>query len=179
MKTLPISVALIATASAALLTTLAPPAQAADLQRGGYLVNAFGCVHCHAALVMGPKGPEVDWKRGLSGHPQDMKLPPAPPAQGPWIGGTAATRTAFWGPWGVSYAANLTPDRETGIGSWSAQIFLASMREGKHLGVGRPLLPPMPWDAIGQLSDADLTAMYDWLMAQPPVRNQVPEPAAP
>jgi hypothetical protein len=53
------------------------------------------------------------------------------------------------------------------------------MRTGKHLGVGRPLLPPMPWNAIGQLDDRDLRAMLAYLKAQPAVSNAVPQPRPP
>ena len=56
--------------------------------------------------------------------------------------------TAWAGPWGVSYAANLTPDKRTGIGAWTADQFIKTMRTGKHLGVGRPVLPPMPVEAV-------------------------------
>lgn len=149
------------------------------VQRGGYLVHAMGCADCHTPLKMGPKGPAPDLSRGLSGHPQDAGLPPAPAAQGPWLWGGAATMTAFWGPWGVSYAANLTPDRETGLGNWTAQDFIKAMRTGKHVGASRPILPPMPWQALGKLNDGDLKAVFAYLTAQPAVRNQVPQPLAP
>jgi len=48
--------------------------------------------------------------------------------------------TARAGPWGVSYAANLTPNKRTGLGGWTADQFIRTMRTGKHLGVGRPVL---------------------------------------
>ena len=83
--------------------------------------------------------------------------------------------TAFVGPWGVTYAANLTPDRETGIGAWREKDFVQAMRTGKHVGVARPILPPMPWQAISTLSDRDLRAIYAYLMAQPAVKNKVPD----
>lgn len=87
--------------------------------------------------------------------------------------------TAFVGPWGISYASNLTPDRETGIGAWSEKDFMLAMRKGKHLGVGRPILPPMPWQSVGSLSDPDLRALFAYLKSQPPVKNKVPEYVAP
>ena len=82
------------------------------------------------------------------------------------------------GPWGVSYTANLTPDPDTGLGRWSAQDFVRTMRSGRHLGSGRPLLPPMP-AAYGQMSDEDLQAMFAYLQTLPPVRNRVPAPLPP
>ncbi len=159
----------------------APHAHADDteLARGAYLVKAFGCADCHAPMKMGPQGPQTDLSRGLSGHPEGMHLGKPPKGQGPWMWGGAATNTAFWGPWGISYAANLTPDDETGLGAWRAEQFIATMRTGKHLGVGRPVLPPMPWPALGTLNDVDLRAMFTYLRSQPAVRNRVPEVRAP
>ncbi len=87
--------------------------------------------------------------------------------------------TAWAGPWGVSYAANLTPDKRTGLGAWTADQFIKTMRTGKHLGVGRPLLPPMPVEAIGALTDADLRALFAWFQSIKPVENQVPQPSPP
>ena len=172
---------LMAMTSAALLA--APGAAAAqgldDVLRGAYLVKAFGCVDCHTPMAMGPKGPAPDRSRGLSGHPQDMTLPPAPAPNGPWRWGGAASNTAYWGPWGVSYASNLTPDPDTGIGTWRSDDFVNTLRRGKHLGAGRALLPPMPWQALGQMNDRDLRAMFAYLKAQPAVRNQVPQPTLP
>ena len=88
--------------------------------------------------------------RALTGHPADMVMPPAPalpPARGSGIG--AATNTAFAGPWGVSFTANLTPDPETGLGKWTEEMFIATMKTGRHEGKGRPLLPPMPFWMVG------------------------------
>ena len=164
--------------AAALLSTLPFPGHAAGpadrVNRGGYLVNAMGCADCHTPLKPGPDGPRQDLARGLSGHPQDLALPPPPAAQGPWGWGGAVSNTAFWGPWGVSYAANLTPDVATGIGGWNAEQFIRAMRTGKRLGSGRPIAPPMPWPAFAQLNDADLRAMFAYLRAQPAVANAVP-----
>jgi len=172
--------------TAGLLIAFAAPvglAQAADkpvdLAQGAYLLKSGGCVDCHVPWKLGPNGPAPDLARGLMGHPQKLALPPPPAAQGPWVWGGAATNTAFWGPWGISYSANLTPDVETGIGAWSADQFIAAMRRGQHLGVGRPILPPMPWQALGQMSDADLRNLFAYLKAQPAVKNAVPAPQPP
>lgn len=173
------TLAAIALAALAPVTSQAATAGADELARGGYLVNGFGCGDCHTPLKEGAKGPEPDLARGLSGHPQGMALPPAPKAQGPWLWGGAATNTAFHGPWGVSYAANLTPDARTGIGSWTAEQFIAAMKTGRHVGAGRPIAPPMPWRALGTLTEADLRAMFAYLKSRPAVPNAVPEPKAP
>jgi hypothetical protein len=128
---------------------------------------------------MGPKGPEKDTARGLSGHPEDLRLPPPPKLEGPWNWAGSATMTAFAGPWGISYAANLTPDGDSGIGNWREKDFIQTMRTGKHLGVARPILPPMPWQALGSLPESDLRAIFAYLKAQPAVKNKVPGPVPP
>ena len=162
-------------------TASAQTADATTVARGAYLVHGMGCADCHTPLKIGAQGPEPDLARGLSGHPQGMLLQaPTLPAGSPWAWGATGTNTAFWGPWGVSYAANLTPDA-TGLKDWTAEQFVQAMRTGKHAGSGRPLMPPMPWPAFGQLNDADLHAMFSYLMAQPAVPNRVPDylPPAP
>ncbi len=151
----------------------------AQLKRGEYLVKSTGCSDCHAPWKMGAQGPEPDMSRGLSGHPEGLGMPPAPKAEGPWLWTGAATNTAFAGPWGVSYASNLTPDRDTGIGGWRPENFVKAMRTGKHGGVGRPILPPMPWTAFRNFSDSDLKAIYLYLRSRPAVRNRVPDPQPP
>jgi hypothetical protein len=87
--------------------------------------------------------------------------------------------TEWAGPWGVSFAANLTPDEVTGIGAWTPEVFIKAMRTGKHMGSGRPILPPMPWPGIGKMSDDDLRAIFAYLHTLKPVNNQVPLPVAP
>ena len=85
------------------------PADSARIERGAYLVRIMGCNHCHTPWKMGPHGPEPDMTRALTGHPGDLQMPPATPGAGPWLWSGAATNTAFAGPWGVSFSANLTP----------------------------------------------------------------------
>lgn len=143
--------------------------------RGKYLVATGDCTACHTPMKMGPKGPEPDMARYLSGHPADLVMPPAPKAEGPWLWHGAATNTAFAGPWGVSYAINLTADEDTGMGVWTEDLFVTALRSGKHLGVGRPIMPPMPWPAYGQMTDADLKAIFAYLKTVPAIRNRVPE----
>jgi hypothetical protein len=81
----------------------------------------------------------------------------------------------------VSFAANLTPDKDTGIAEWSEQMFMQMARTGKHQGQpnGRDILPPMPWFNLKDLSDADLRAMWSYLRSIPPVKNRVPLPLLP
>lgn len=173
------SLCALASAAALVSTGAMAGGDAALVKRGARLVAEGDCITCHTPFKMGAKGPEKDVARGLSGHPEELKLP-APPKLAPaWNWAGSATMTAFVGPWGTTYAANLTPDRETDIGAWREKDFIQAMRTGKHLGAARPIMPPMPWEAVGQRSDKDLRAMFAYLMAQPAVKNKVPEYAPP
>ena len=150
------------------------------VERGAYIVRSFGCNDCHTPWIVGPRGPEPDMSRALTGHPADVILPP-PPAlpPGPWIATSAATNTAFAGPWGVSFAANLTPDAETGLGAWTGEMFIQAIRTGRHEGKGRPILPPMPAPMIRNMTDEDLLSIFAYLQSLKPVRNRVPQPIDP
>lgn len=153
---------------------------AAAVARGEYLVRTMGCWDCHTPHVMGPEGPEPDESRWLSGHPDTLALPPAPELpDGPWSATLTSTMTAWSGPWGTSFTANLTPDEETGLGSWSFEQFREAVKTGRHQGRGRPILPPMPWMNVATLTDDDLAALWAYLRSIPPVRNRVPEPLPP
>jgi len=161
-------------------STLKPGTKAKPLiKRGEYLVRSGGCSDCHTPKRMTERGPEDDLNRFLSGHPGDSSLP-APPnlPPGPWSAATAGM-TAWTGPWGISYAANLTPDVNTGLGIWTEEMFFKAMRTGKHYGASREILPPMPWQNLSKLTDDDLRAVFAYLRSIPPVRNRVPEPVPP
>ena len=177
----PVLLALLFTLGALLpVRAYAAPAGKDQVQRGEYLVRIAGCNDCHTPLKMGPKGPEPDMARLLSGHDSGLKMPPAPaPGSPPWGWAGSMTMTAFSGPWGVSFSPNLTPDDETGLGKWTEQTFVDALRTGKHLGKGRPILPPMPWQGIGTATDADLKAIYAYLRSIKPVKNAVPAPIEP
>jgi len=174
-----------ASAVAMIVLTAAPAASAADnatskVVRGQYLVQTSGCHDCHTPFKMGPHGPEPDMSRMLSGHPESLVMPPAPALPpGPWIVSSAATNTAHAGPWGVSFTANLTPDAETGLGQWTLRNFTDTIRSGRHMGRGRPVLPPMPIPVYNHFTDDDLEAIYAYLRTIPPIRNRVPEPLPP
>ncbi|MFN8547234.1 MAG: c-type cytochrome [Candidatus Eisenbacteria bacterium] len=147
----------------------------AEIERGKFLVTIGGCNDCHTPWKMGPKGPEPDMTRYLSGHPAEMQMPPPPAAAGPWIIAGGATMTAWASPAGIAYSANLTSDAETGLGAWDEALFIRAMRSGKSRGAGRPILPPMPWPTLAQLNDADLKAMFAYLQTVPAVKNEVPQ----
>ena len=155
--------------------------QSEAVQRGKYLVTVGGCNDCHTPWKLGPTGPEPDMSRLLSGHPEQLAMPPAPQLPpGPWTTSVAGSMTAWSGPWGVSFTANLTPDPETGLGKWSEKDFIETIRSGRHEGGrGRQILPPMPWFNYSKMSDEDLRAVFAYLKSIPPIRNRVPEPLPP
>ena len=159
----------------------APEAPAATgtggaVERGRYLVTILACNDCHTPFTMGPQGPSPDMTRMLSGHPEQMELPPPPPlGDGPWVWLGTGTNTAFAGPWGISYATNLTPDEATGMGAWTEQIFANTLRTGRHWGQSRPILPPMPWPSYAHMTDEDLQAVFAYLRSIPAISNRVPE----
>jgi len=156
--------------------TAAVPTREQMVERGRYLVTIGSCNDCHTPFRMGPGGPEPDMTRLLSGHPEEVQVPP-PPALSPegWAWASTATKTAFVGPWGVSHAANLTPDQNAGLGIWDEARFFKTLRDGRHRGDGRPIQPPMPWPAIARTTDEDLKAVFAFLQSIPPIENHVPD----
>lgn len=148
--------------------------------RGEYLVNAIGCDDCHSPKRFGPQGPEIIPEKRFSGFPQDVTVPEYDPEVIKTWALFSGDLTAAVGPWGTSFAANISSDG-TGIGNWTEEQFFRSMREGKYKGLenSRMVLPPMPWPNYGKLSDDDLRAVFAYLKSTKPVRNIVPAPVPP
>ena len=159
--------------------TPAAPTHEEMVKRGQYLVTVSVCNDCHTPFKMGPNGPEPDMSRMLSGHPENMKLSAPPKLSADWNFVGSATNTAWAGPWGISYTANLTPDQNTGIGIWDEAMFIKAMRTGRHMGDGRPILPPMPWPWVAKMTDDDLKAVFAYLKSIPPISNHVPDAVEP
>jgi len=170
-----------ATSGPAARAAVPAPALAKQAERGRYLVNAGGCHDCHTPMKLGPQGPEPDMSRALSGHPEGLVVTPLPqlPPGGVWMMSSSATNTAHAGPWGVSFAANLTPDADTGLGPWSQRNFIDTIKTGRHMGRGRPVLPPMPIPAYRNFTESDLAAIYAYLRTVPAQKNRVPDPLPP
>ena len=148
------------------------------IQRGAYLVNAMGCDDCHSPKKVTATGFDIIPELRLSGfNPEMASLKPATNAvnQGWVLFGTDFTTAV--GPWGQSFAANLTSDA-TGIGNWKEEQFIKAIREGKYKGLDntRPLLPPMPWFVYKNLNDDDLSSIFAFLKSTKPVKNVVPAP---
>ncbi len=152
----------------------------AQIARGKYLVDIMGCHDCHTPMKMGPKGPEWDMTRALSGHPEELVMPPAPALPpGPWVASIGATFTAFASPAGTVFTRNLTPDKETGLGDWTVDEFIATMKTGRERGKGRPVMPPMPIQNLAALTDTDIRALFAYLQSLPPIKNRTPQPIEP
>lgn len=150
----------------------------AAIDRGKFIVERFGCHTCHSPKIETEQGFIPDPDRLLSGHPAQEKMPDIPAnliGPGKWAGIYSMSLTAWAGPWGVSYAANLTPDKETGIGNWSRENFVSTIKLGIHTKtLPREISAPMPWEQISMLSDEDLSSVYDYLFTLKPVKNKVP-----
>ncbi len=148
------------------------------IKRGLYLTTIGACNDCHSPKMMTPHGPDTDTTRQLSGHPMNEQLPNVGTSEN-WILFSTGL-TGFVGPWGTSYAANLTPD-DTGIGNWTFEQFKTALRKGKYKGLegGRDLLPPMPWIMYRNFTDEDILAIFTYLKSLKPVHNRVPAPIAP
>ena len=125
-----------------------PPPKQRQLPRGEYLATVMDCGGCHTGGA-------------LAGQP-DPKLHLAGSSIGFGVPGV-----------GVFYPPNLTPDRETGLGSWSEADIVRAVRTGERPD-GRVLAPVMPWRSYAALTDEDARALARYLKGLPPVRNAVP-----
>ncbi len=144
-----------------------PQAAAAPrtVQRGAQLVMLGGCDDCHTPKL---QGGAPDMSKRLSGHPQNAPLPPE-------VAGGISTNmllTAWRGPWGLTLTANLTPDKETGIGKWTLADFEKTLRTGVD-PTGYVIRPPMPIASLQNLPDADLEAIFMFLRTLKPMKNAV------
>ena len=120
---------------------------AEKLERGEYVTWIAGCNDCHTP---GTFFDAPDMNRKLSGSELG------------WVG-----------PWGTSYARNLTPDMETGLGKWSEDDIVKAMRTGQRAD-GSVVLPPMPWPMYAHMTDEDAYAVAAYLKSLPPVSHMVP-----
>ena len=133
------------------------------IKMGKVLAEEFGCVDCHSPKIIINDRIMIDEKKIFSGHPQGNVLPDFPPGlvgPGKWRGLYTSGMTAWGGPWGITYSANLTPDKETGIGSWTEENFMSVIKLGIHSSLTRKILPPMPWSEVSKLGDGELGAIF-------------------
>jgi predicted CxxxxCH...CXXCH cytochrome family protein len=143
---------------------------------GARLVTIAGCNDCHTPKKMGPNGPEDDMSLMLSGHPAQQP-PPDFDVKEAAKKGLILTQsfTAWMGPWGITYAANITSD-STGIGMWTEAQFIKALKEKKWMGLDntRPLMPPMSMMPATLMSDDELKAIFAYLKTTPPIKNVQP-----
>ena len=157
-----------------------PPYTKAQIEKGNYLVKIMGCADCHAPKTMTAQGPAPDPLLGLSGHPANIPMGKVTKdVLNDWVLFHPMNTIAV-GPWGATFAANLTPD-DTGIGNWSEEQFIIALTEGKSKGIrtARPLLPPMPWTNYATMKKEDLVAIFAYMKSCKPIKNLVPQPIRP
>jgi mono/diheme cytochrome c family protein len=123
------------------------PAPGPTEEYGGYLARHVGlCGECHTPRSGLRSAPDMN--RLFAGMPKPPKGFPANPS-------------------------NLTPDEATGIGKWSEEDFIRTLRTGVN-PTGHAMSPFMPWPEIKRMSDDDLRSIYRYLRALPPIHNAVP-----
>ncbi len=124
-----------------------------QVERGKYLVEIAGCNDCHTP-------------GNFLGHPDMTK----------YLGGSDV---GFAIPGlGVFVPPNLTPDKATGLGSWTEQQIVTAITTGVRPD-GRILAPIMPWQGLSHLTKSDALAIAAFLKSLPPVSNKVPGPFGP
>lgn len=181
MKIRPLLVSAVALFGGAALAAGGSSSHSRLVAHGRELVMYGGCEDCHTPHVFNQKLHMVvpDMSRELSGHPENGPEP-AGKLEGHNLAVIGPDFTSFIMPFGTVYSANLTPDKDTGIGSWTFAMFERAMRTGKHMGGhGRAILPPMPWPDVAHLSHSDLRAVWAYLRSVKPIKNAVPAPKVP
>ena len=118
------------------------------IARGHVIAYSSGCMDCHTP---GTFYGTPDTTRILSG-----------------------SELGWEGPWGVTFPRNLTPDMETGIGSWTEEQIVTAFRTGQRPDKS-PLLPPMPWPAYAHMSDEDAYALAAYIKSLPPIKHKAPD----
>jgi mono/diheme cytochrome c family protein len=154
MRALPLALALIlAGACVALPLRAANAADAQQIARGKYLVGLMSCTDCHTpGHFLGKE----DATKYLGGSDVGFAIPGL----------------------GVFVGPNLTPDKDTGLGNWTAAQIATALTKGET-PEGRILAPPMPWRNYASITKADALAIAAYLKTLPPVQHQVPGPFGP
>ncbi len=130
-----------------------PAAAESPAERGKYLATIMDCNGCHTPGALTGK---PDMARYLGGAMSGFGVPGA----------------------GVFYPSNLTPDQETGLGSWSEKDIVKALRTGERPD-GRMLSPVMPYMSYAKMTDEDAWALAVYLKSLPPVSHKVPGPTGP
>lgn len=146
---------------------------------GQAIVEGWNCSFCHTPQIQSPDGKLIsDPKRFMSGHPASEEVPTVPDmiiSSPEWMEFLDNLDSTVWATDNMLvFSANLTPDKETGIGNWTEVEFVDTIREGRHRGIERRIKYPMPWRELSELSDEELLSVYEYLMTLEPVKNKVP-----
>ena len=148
---------------------------------GEHLVAIGGCNDCHTPKKMTAMGPVDDTTLILSGHPEQMASPDVDRKAMEGKGLVVTSDFTAWiGPWGISYSANLTPD-ETGTANWTESQFLYAIKNmvSKGLPGTRPLMPPMSMMPVKNMTDEELKAVFAYLKTIKPIKNNSVQPTPP
>ncbi|TGQ30605.1 MULTISPECIES: cytochrome c [unclassified Mesorhizobium] len=141
------------TASVVAFASVSAKADGAQIKRGEYLVTIGGCNDCHTPGYFFGK---PDMSRFLGGSDVGFEIPGL----------------------GVFVGRNITPDKKTGIGSWTPEQIVTTIQTGERPD-GRILAPIMPWHAFAHLTADDAMAIAAFLQSVKSVDNEVPEPFKP
>ncbi|MEK6224103.1 MAG: c-type cytochrome [Thermodesulfobacteriales bacterium] len=149
------------------------------LEMGQAIVEGWNCSFCHTPQIQGPDGKSIfDPKRLMSGHPSNEQIPTVPDmviSSQEWMEFLDNMGSTVWATDNLLiFSANLTPDDETGIGTWTEVEFVETIRQGRHRGIERRIKYPMPWQELSEVSDEELLSVYEYLMSLEPVNNKVP-----
>lgn len=125
---------------------MAPPTMS-KVERGKYLVSVLGCMDCHTPGA-------------FYGFPDTTRM-------------LSGSELGWTGPWGTTYARNLTPD-STGLAAWTEDDIVTAIRTGVRAD-HTPILPPMPWPVYGHLTNDDAYAVAAYLKTLPPVAHKPPD----
>ena len=143
-----------------------------EIKIGETLVLEARCNFCHTPNL-GEYNSEN--KKLLSGHPSSSKIPEIPKVpigSQQWMEFVSNLESTVWIDRNtIVFSANITPDKETGIGNWDVDTFITTIRTGKHPGWRKDLKKPMPWLEYATLSNDKLTAIFAYLTSIPPVKN--------
>lgn len=147
------------------------------ISQGKSLVNESRCSFCHTPYV---EEGEDEFDKYLSGHPEDYNfpdLPMVPKGSQQWFEFVENLENTIWlNSNAIVFSANITPDKETGIGTWTEKMFISAIRTGMHPKTKKNLNEPMPWTEYSSLTDDQLASIYAYLRTIKPVRNKVPNP---
>jgi mono/diheme cytochrome c family protein len=143
---------IVAAASLAALAIAAPASAETPVERGAYLAHIMDCGGCHHT---GAFTPQPNQETPLAGSDIGFEMPGM----------------------GVFYPPNLTPDKETGLGTWSDAEIIAAFTTGMRPD-GRQLAPMMPWMSYAHINADDAAALVAYLRSLPPVTHKVPGPFA-